>query len=358
MTESLYERILQLHTPARGIDYAARRAALMHAYRQLSESEARALAERADVLLDERIDLAEAVLGALSCYWPQVVPHQRCLDHELDTTPHIYRAAAEPIVAALFERLESIGRQDFLLLEALAWANGARVIEQFAAWRAQPPDWQLYVPPEAYAHEAGWTLTADDQRRDLFLTTTFRLVERGEGDESPVTVLRYVTETCPWCNRQLADLFDFDLTDPALAFMGLNGTRLRIRTCLACVSFQPVFAVATLDGYAAWRDHNPNPVIVDRSWDWNFPEDRLKLGEQRPTPYEALAVSFMFSSQVGGYPEWEQDAKYPICPVCQRPMLCVAQVETCDLRGEPADGHFYAFFCADCEQAATDYQQT
>lgn len=65
----------------------------------------------------------------------------------------------------------------------------------------------------------------------------------------------------------------------------------------------------------------------------------------------------MEESQLGGVPNWIQDAEYPRCPGCQRRMLCIGQVAMDDIIPDH-EGMTYAFLCAECGKAATTYQQT
>jgi transposase len=69
------------------------------------------------------------------------------------------------------------------MLFALAWIADDLVRDQFRAWREYPPPWRshLYVAPHEYAHEAGWELTMEGGRRELYR-------QRG------VTVSRYTQE--------------------------------------------------------------------------------------------------------------------------------------------------------------------
>jgi hypothetical protein len=87
---------------------------------------------------------------------------------------------------------------------------------------------------------------------------------------------------------------------------------------------------------------------------------RLALGPQRRTPFEAvgrLMLDETGTSQIGGHPEWVQDAEYPVCPGCQRLMTYIGQVSLDDVE-EFSEGTFYGFACLPCGKGATNYQQT
>ena len=87
---------------------------------------------------------------------------------------------------------------------------------------------------------------------------------------------------------------------------------------------------------------------------------RLALGAKRRTPFEVVG-RFMLDetgiSQLGGHPEWIQDASYPLCPSCRRHMPYIGQVSWWEF-DELAEGSAYAFLCLPCGKAATIYQQT
>ncbi len=357
MSDATIDRILQLYDPAIGPDYVARQTELLRLYRQLTEADAQRLVERVRALPN---DTFEAILGALACYWPGVIPHHELLARNIFTTPHAYRDADESVVDELLSRLRAApAPQDWLMLASLAWANGPRVVRQFAQWRVDPPNWSLsvYSSPLDYLREAGWTLTDDGKRRDLFFPVAHGLVKRDE-TEGPVMVAKTVDQKCPTCQRQLVDLFDFDLASAQLAFMKLRGQRLRIRTCPSCLAFRThfIFVEIDLQGNTHWDEANIQPK--DSLSDTGFPivESRLGLGERRPSPYEAIGFG-ADSAQVGGVPGWLQWPDYPQCPECHELMTYIAQVEDYSI-GLDLGGVFFAFLCTNCGRAATLYQNT
>ena len=122
-----------------------------------------------------------------------------------------------------------------------------------------------------------------------------------------------------------------------------------------------------LQGGVSWSDANEAmPRILQQvglGSDDDLPSPasrRLVLGPPRRTPFEAVG-RFMLDetgiSQLGGHPEWIQDAAFPVCPGCQRRMTHVGQVSWADME-EYAEGSTYAFLCLPCGKGATIYQQT
>jgi hypothetical protein len=277
----------------------------------------------------------------------------------------IFCGADEQATALLVEQLD-IGEADNvnLSLLALAWADNPVVLQAFQKWRSNPPSWceSLHIPPHEYADSAGWELTADGQRRGLILNQCHPLVPPDHRDAVPgvVQVNGPSNSSCGWCSRRMTALLDFDLTNELLAFLGIEGSRLRIETCDVCTCYRMVFTQVDWAGGASWHAANTRPdYLPDDAGDWGFPKEAaLVLGsKQRPITESAdrnMPISF---SQVGGHPSWEQDAEYPRCPSCQRRMVFIAQLSNQDY-DHLAEGIYYAFLCRDCRVAATHYQQT
>jgi len=263
---------------------------------------------------------------------------------------------------------------------ALAWVGDESAQRQFRAWRENPPSWrsQLYIAPDEYTVEAGWELTPNNDRRDLFYQSCYELIPTGESDDidktSGVANSPPVEAACGWCGRTLVTLMDIDLRDQGCAFVIseseaplTTGTRLRIAHCLWCSAYAALFTDVDLSGGVSWSTENETmPYILERVGlgkdDELLPSAtyRLTLGAKRRTPFEAVG-RFMLDetgiSQLGGHPEWIQDASYPLCPTCHRHMPYIGQVSWGEL-DELAEGSTYAFLCLTCGKAATIYQQT
>lgn len=170
--------------------------------------------------------------------------------------------------------------------------------------------------------EAGWEHTIENQRRDLFFQTCFTLVLK-EGastrDTNPVRVIVPREDRCGSCGRHLFTLFDLDLADPRLAFLGLDGERLRIAMCPTCTPLgDHVFTDVDMHGSSQWSFTNGEDPVepLEDIEDWeDFPQlpfDSLQLGR---TAYETHGAYWQKGlSQLGGFPEWVQTADYPPLP--------------------------------------------
>jgi hypothetical protein len=234
----------------------------------------------------------------------------------------VFHRAAPKIRNLLTQHLARVAGRDRLLtdklLSALAWVGDERVVELFAGWRAQPPGWasDLYIPPQQYAREAGWELSPDGQRRNLYHEICYPLIRSSDAatTDSLVTVL---SDT---------NLLEIDGTSDALAFLGCRQQIV--------VPIGDANLVGDLPRRALVR------ASATRS-PWHAAMDSL------PTQY----------SQLGGHPTWIQDSEYPSCGTCTKTMTFIGQISCEDI--EPnREGIFYAFLCPDCATTAFTYQQT
>lgn len=256
------------------------------------------------------------------------------------------------------------------LLKCLAWIGNERVVRQFQMWRENSPAWQseLYLAPWEYSLEAGWELTADGNRRDLYLATAYEVIALGEseqGSDNLFTILAPHEGQCGWCGRQLLTLLQVDLRDSRLAFLAPEGSRLRIAICPSCSYYIAVLTDIDTAGGSSWSQENggkPSTLshVRDDEDMEDWPQQSFALGAQCRTPFETLG-RFMLSmggiSQIGGHPEWIDDATYPTCPTCQRRMRFIAQLSWADF-DTYGEGATYAFACLEDGKAATVYQQT
>lgn len=233
----------------------------------------------------------------------------------------VFHRAAPKIRNLLTQHLARVAGHDRLLTDkllcALAWVGDERVVELFAGWRAQPPSWasDLYIPPHQYAREAGWELSSDGKRRNLYHEICYPLVSGDAATTaSPVTVL---TDT---------NLFEIDGTADALAFLGCRQ--------------QIVVPMSETN------------LVGD------LPRRSLVLASATRSPWHAALDSLPTQySQIGGHPTWVQDAEYPACGTCNQTMPFIGQISCEDV--EPnREGIFYAFLCSDCAITASTYQQT
>jgi hypothetical protein len=330
------------------------------AYRSLSSEECGTLARFA-------VESGKGeILSHLACLQPgsRSGLHLELVQKGVLYPPVIFHAADEKATALLIEQLSDGEAENAnLSLLALAWTDNPAVQQAFDSWQANPPSWSesLHIPPHEYADSAGWELTENGERRGLVLGECRPLVPHDHPDAVPgaVQINAPSTSSCQWCGRRTTALFDFDLSNELLAFLGIEGSRLRIETCDVCTCYGMVFTQVDWAGGASWHPANVRPeYLPDDAGDWDFPkEDALALSsQQRPITESAdrnMPISF---SQVGGHPSWEQDAEYPRCPSCQRRMVFIAQLSNEDYAA--AEGTYYAFVCRDCWVAATHYQQT
>jgi hypothetical protein len=234
----------------------------------------------------------------------------------------IFHRAAPKIRDLLAQHLARVAGSERLLTDkllcALAWVGDERVVELFAGWRAKPPPWaaELHIPAHQYSQQAGWELSPDSKRRNLYHDICYPLI-RGEAAATPAPVAVF-TET---------NLLEIDGASPALAFLG-------------CARQIVV------------------PICEHRLVDEGMPRRSLALAAKPRSPWHAAIHTLPTRhSQIGGHPAWIQDAEYATCGDCTQTMRCIGQI-ACEDVDPDREGVFYAFLCAECGTTASTFQQT
>ena len=307
--------------------------------------------------------LANGVPGSLARLYPEL------LQRDLGFGETSFFREADPATRdALIAFLESGQKSAFYRLEellvALAWIDDEVVRHQFQRWQQDPPVWaaSLYRTPAWFTRRAGWELTPEGKRRDLYFQENYDIVPLAQASgldlSGPLAVAAMQEERCGWCDRPLMTLFDIDLRDGRMAFFGIEGERLRIPMCLNCsfeYSFgdEHVFMEVDWFGRASWSPLNGAPPVdlhIYEEGDVNyvppFPPPSFVLGAARRTPYECRG------GHLGGSPDWpQQDADYPRCPVCHQTMLFLGQHDLNYIPLLGFEGYLYAFVCIACQKA-------
>ncbi|MFS0836477.1 DUF1963 domain-containing protein [Paenibacillus sp. 1P03SA] len=350
------------------IRYTAYEKTAEELYAALSGRDAeRMQAYAAELISEDELDIAEDILLSLVCF-TGIHVHD-CLPALIGKGRYypaiLFRQAPSAIRDFLLDQVEKDAENRNFLLLALAWVGDEAVAARFHQWRETPPVWagELYVPPHRYSLEAGWVLSGEGSRSDLFYEEC-RTFEKGTPSGSePVALFGESEESCRGCGNKLTVLFDLDLQHPSLRFLEMEGERLKIATCLSCTCYGFIFTDIDGKGGSGWSRYNPAPAVSPVPEEDGPPDtgDRPALrfsGKERGTYYAAVWTQEpAVASQVGGHPTWIQDAEYPDCPGCSAKMTFLAQFswEDADDYGE---GITYAFVCKDCQVAATHFQQT
>lgn len=265
----------------------------------------------------------------------------------------VFQRAAPKIRDLLTQHLARVAGRDALrtdkILCALAWIGDERVVELFAGWRAQPPVWAsaLHIPPQKYSQQAGWELSPDSQRRDLYREVCYPLIRTAAPSASAsVTVLTDRPDRCPACARPLTNLFELAGAD-----------KLFVPACESCLSD---LSGKVSEASAVWSVQHAaiTPVSVSDGAGVRLPRRSLFPAESTRSPWHAAVDSLPTQhSQIGGHPAWIQDAAYPTCGECRRTMLCIGQI-ACEDVDANREGMFYAFLCQECATTASSFQRT
>jgi Domain of unknown function (DUF1963) len=333
-------------------------------YTQLNSEEQQRLAKYAESLIGtSKNNEAEEIVLCLAAFTSADVENclQALLAHDLywPSFP-FYRASAE-IRDALILRLERGEEKRNQILLILAWIGDAVVVELFDRWRKQPPAWRnsLNVAPQDYSQEAGWELTADGERRDLFFHSCTKLLRGNSQTPQKFRSIQQRDDCCPWCNQKLTNLLDLVPSEFGILGIEFGVDRIPVTTCEVCTAFGYVFGVYDESGQSQWSAVNTRPRYLPNDVeDWaRIPSDSLFFGDRR-SPFFAIDPSLPTTfSQIGGHPTWIQDAHYPSCLECQKTMMFLAQLDYADIE-DFAEGMYYAFVCSSCRTTATSYQQT
>jgi hypothetical protein len=333
-------------------------------FNELTRDKVSQLAERAIDCLDGNEksvqEIGSEILQHLACFCVSPLNEvyaQELIERETFWPSSMYRDSSDAVARQLISRIEETFEQLPLnhLLLALAWTRSAAAHEAFSEWRHRRPAWagNLHVPPEVYLHSAGWCLDEHGRRRDLISTICFRLVPVEGGAKHSVPCRIRDGEQCPSCGGPGALLFDFSQLD-AVYFPGeFADAPRRVRCCLHCSCYGPVYTTYCADGTGTWR----SPIEPRERYPAGDPKPCMRKLDESPLPPFACAEPFGLkdASTLGGIPMWLQDAEYPRCIECERVMTFLAQHDN-GLVGE--EGIYYAFFCARCHVAAVSYQQT
>lgn len=350
------------------------------AYRQLDAQEGEDLARRAVAFLEanpgEDAAIAEIILTRLATIVPGSLKglYPQLIEMGLFCSDGILFCEADAVTRDRLLMLLQEQSVDNATLAgsvcALSWIGDLEVQDRFSFWKRAEPSWlsTLAQPLDKYMRLAGWEMTKDGIRRDLYYRNCYELIpafnEEGVSHSKPIRVVLPREDRCGGCGRHLFTLFDLDLTDSRLGFLELDGLELNIATCPTDIAFgETLFTDVDLLGSSTWSDANGERVVpLDDLDDWeDFPQlpfNQLTLGSIRRTPLETYAAYQQKGlSQIGGHPEWVPYPDYPRCPSCQQTMMFVGQLELADVR-ENSEGMIYAFHCRSCGKAATMFQQT
>jgi hypothetical protein len=311
----------------------------------------------------ERNDEAEEIVLCLTAFTD--TPIENCLRAFIDCDsiwPSLtFCRASADLRDELIARLDRDAEHKDHILLALAWIGDDVVTKLFQHWRKHPPAWRnaLHIPPQNYSFEAGWELTDDGQRRDLYFQSCTKLQKGCSHSPQQFQAIIDRNDFCPWCSQRLIDIVDLVPVEFGISDKCDSIDRIRVTTCEICTAFGVVFGTFDESGNSQWSSSNSRPhYLPDNSENWGkLPRNSLNsIGRRNPlsAASEFLPTTF---SQVGGCPTWIQDASYPNCSTCSKTMMFLAQVDRDDME-DVSEGIYYAFICPDCRTTATNYQQS
>ena len=171
---------------------------------------------------------------------------------------------------------------------------------------------------------------------------------------------------CSLCGETLHRLLVLDPIPPGLGITGL--TRLDIATCLSCLGWekQPLFYRHQEDGSPLNVGYD-GPQVIPQFPVGPLREAEISLSE---TPkrwfWQAWGCSNSRENlnRIGGEPSWVQDAEYPDCPLCNKLMTYLLQLDSDLPRADGGEwlwgsgGIVYGFWCDGCSVSGLLWQCT
>ncbi|PZT52163.1 DUF1963 domain-containing protein [Paenibacillus silvae] len=341
-----------------------------------------------ELIRSEDEDAGKDILLYLVCYHnlPLTAEIPELLEREIVYPAVLFKSASNETRDHLIQQVDNDEENRNHILMMLAYIGDEAVVQQFWQWKQSVPDWasELYVAPDRYTLQAGWELTGDGQRRELFITPSYSLYEAGnsdaEGSESenldgvPISLLVPSSNHCPWCGSSLISLMNLHVQHPALQSVDWRFPQLDVQTCLVCSSYSVMYMEMDAEGKPIWSKHNVKPDGLDeidveeikadvsglvRSTLNGSVQRRLfHIASEPRQPFHGSEWAMEPSlSQVGGHPGWVQDADYPACPACTATMKAIGQLDG-ELIQENGEGVYYMFGCEPCQMTAVSYQQS
>ncbi|MCP1135848.1 DUF1963 domain-containing protein [Paenibacillus polysaccharolyticus] len=356
-----------------------------------------------DLIRSDDGDSGKDILLYLVCYHdlPLTAEIPELLDRDIVYPAVLFKSASGETRDHLIQQVnnDKENRNHFLIM--LAYIGDEVVVQQFWQWKQSPPEWagELYVEPERYTLQAGWELTEEGQRRELFITPSYLLyeaehsdVEAGESENlngSPISLLVPSSKLCPWCGSSFISLMNLHVKHPSLRSVQWNFPQLDVQTCLVCSSYSVVYMEMDTEGKPIWSEYNVKPdgfdeidveeMSVDVSgvssssldvgslagegeWSGGAQEQVqrrwFRIAPEPRQPFHGSEWAMEPSiSQVGGHPGWVQDADYPVCPACSATMKAIGQLDG-EMIQENGEGVYYMFACEPCQMTAVSYQQS
>lgn len=290
--------------------------------------------------------------------------HHFMVDNDIYYPPILFRNAHETIVDKLLEQVDEDMENRNDILVALAWAGGKKVVSRFYAWTKKAPQWEdeLYVPPYKYAPYVGWEVKSPLEVKNLYFDQCYPLLPSKDTiAEGSVQSCTRSNTRCEWCDGNVTNLLEIDLSESTFYFLSIEGKRLKLATCETCIyATDTLYMDFDTNGNTKWSKYNVQKYSIEYDNDFEkFPSKTLNVSKNtRPAFYSGEGGTLLKSfSQIGGMPTWEQDAVYPTCPSCQETMVFVAQIFGDEVVSSGC-GTFYIYICSDCKISATNYQQT
>jgi hypothetical protein len=263
-------------------------------YTTLNRDEQHRLAKYAESLIGtERNDEAEEIVLCLAAFTDATIENcLRAFVKRSSIWPSLpFCRASSDLRDELIAKVERDEENRNRILLALAWIGDSIVTELFDRWKKNPPSWRdsLYIPPQDYSLEAGWELTNDGQRRDLYFHNCTKLQRDRSHSPQRFQVIIDRKDVCPWCSQKRIDLIDFVPSEFGMLDECREINRIQVTCYQVCTAFEVIFGTFDESGNSRWSSLNSHPeYLLDDSENWGrLPQNSLAFVDNRPPLFAA-----------------------------------------------------------------------
>lgn len=274
--------------------------------------------------------------------------------------PFLFLGASAQIRDELIKRVKYSPLE---ALTALAWIGDEKVVQHFHKWKRDFREEysELFEYPHGCTYTAGWELTTDSERRNLYLPQAIPLeIIQKTASASTHTIFAESNETCRWCQRLLLVMFNLENSEHLLVDNESDFFEFEIVTCEFCAGLTNALYMEKNGSRTQWSRFNQAKINLPKWLEQKpiMPREILQPSKRVRSAYFTCEAQFEKGiSQIGGLPSWIQWPSYPKCPSCETTMLFVGQVSEKDLN-EFGESLYYAFKCFDCRRVTASSSQS
>ncbi len=311
---------------------------------------------------EHQCEMAEEIMTDMLAYSSHNIDQLivNAIDRQGYLPAPLFRGAGDTVKKKLFALMK---HDDNLARKGLAWIGDEEVVNWFAERRTKrQKKSQSSSIDHLYPLDAGWELTADNEKRVLFslhchATTPLHwipLSNQYKQQDDP--------KLCKLCRSHVVTVKDLKTSNfEELFSLSRPVPSIDVPFCELCSGLNPMRSTILDNGTTELCEPDRQMENIP---DWHSDNEgdggniTLEIGPSRNPFLVADYCNSENCSQIGGHPTWVQDSEYPLCQSCGRTMLFLMQI----------DGNqlyciypfmYYFFICDLCpDQLAVSNQHT